>query len=166
MLARPVSRASRSRPPSFITRRTSTIRVSRTLNTLANWEPVRLSARNIAHLTVCSKRPSTSASFAFTPMATLSTRRPHTTQSKGKEPERRTQEEHPDHDHDHDHDHHDHSHSHSHSLLGSLAHTHSHAEESHADAEKVVEALRGRGASWPTFQIDSTELIRFVWVCR
>lgn len=93
------------------------------------------------------------------PMASLTSRRPHTTSPKGKEPERRT-----DHDHDHDHDHahesghehghehhntdaHLHSHSHSHSVFGSFAHAHTHGEGGHGDAEKVVEALRGAGAS-------------------
>ncbi|PSR73905.1 hypothetical protein PHLCEN_2v10263 [Hermanssonia centrifuga] len=78
-------------------------------------------------------------------MATLVARRPHSSQSpKGKEPARDVREDHQ-HDHEeHDHDH-SHSHSHSHSIFGSLSHSHSHTEESHADADKVVEALKGGG---------------------
>ncbi|KAI0661090.1 hypothetical protein C8Q70DRAFT_693385 [Cubamyces menziesii] len=77
-------------------------------------------------------------------MSALTARRPHSTQSKGKEPEQ------PDHSHDHAHDHdhasHSHSHSHSHGLFSTLVHTHDHAEEGHTkDPEKIVQALQGQG---------------------
>ncbi|KAI0812357.1 cation efflux family-domain-containing protein [Irpex lacteus] len=89
-------------------------------------------------------------------MASLTSRRPHTTSPKGKEPERATgvdqrKEEHDhEHDHDHDHDHthaegHEHSHSHSHSVLSSFGHAHTHGEGGHGDADQVMAALTGRG---------------------
>lgn len=90
-------------------------------------------------------------------MASLTSRRPHTTSSKGKEPERRSNNGHEGHQHEHEHDHqhdhqhghnhdgHTHSHSHSQSVFGSFAHAHSHADGGHGDAEKVIEALRGSG---------------------
>ncbi|KAH9858576.1 cation efflux family-domain-containing protein [Lenzites betulinus] len=87
-------------------------------------------------------------------MATLSARRSHSTQTKGKEPERAEQPAapSPDHDHDHDHDHaahpHTHSHSHSHSggIFSTLVHRHDHGEEGHEkDAEQIVQALQGQG---------------------
>ena len=98
--------------------------------------------------------------FMSASMINLTNRRPHTTSSKGKgkEPERRTDHDHGEHEHEHDHahehnhDHHEghthaHSHSHSQSVFGSFGHTHSHAEGGHGDAEKVIEALKGSGAS-------------------
>ncbi len=82
-------------------------------------------------------------------MATLTARRAHSTQSKGKEPERSTDSHDPqDHSHDpHTHSH-SHSHSHSHTFLASFVHIHDHAEEGHAkDAEQIVQALKGEGTS-------------------
>lgn len=83
-------------------------------------------------------------------MATLNARRPHTTSSKGKEPERRDHEEH---DHDNDHDHgRGHSHTHSHSVFSSLGHAHTHGENGHGDAETVVKVLQGAGMFCPSCQ--------------
>ncbi|KAI0093379.1 cation efflux family-domain-containing protein [Irpex rosettiformis] len=90
-------------------------------------------------------------------MASLTSRRPHTTSTKGKEPERPTEVDHhkreQDHDHDHNHEHnhddgheHSHSHSHSHSVLSSFGHAHTHGEGGHGDADQVVAALTGKGA--------------------
>ncbi|RPD63686.1 hypothetical protein L227DRAFT_496270 [Lentinus tigrinus ALCF2SS1-6] len=83
-------------------------------------------------------------------MSTLATRRPHSTSSKGKQPERSQSSATDSHGHDHDHDphlpSHSHSHSHSHGFLGSLVHRHDHSEEGHAkDAEQIVQALKGEG---------------------
>ncbi|KAJ3490390.1 hypothetical protein NLI96_g1502 [Meripilus lineatus] len=95
-------------------------------------------------------------------MATITSRRPYSTQPKGKEPERNgfanhNHENHNDHDHNHhhhnstnhnhEHDHdHEHDHTHSHSIFGSLTHTHAPGENGHShDAEKIVEALKGGG---------------------
>ena len=83
-------------------------------------------------------------------MATLVARRAHSTQSKGKEPERNVESH--DHDHEHTHDAHSHSHSHSHThshgFLSSLVHRHDHGEEGHAkDPEQIVQALKGEGTS-------------------
>lgn len=87
-----------------------------------------------------------------THMATLSSRRPHTTSAKGKDPERPTGVDRHEHEHDHDHEHehehghsHSHSHSHSPSVLG-FGHAHTHGEGGHGDAEQVVAALSGAGA--------------------
>ncbi|KAI0717297.1 hypothetical protein C8T65DRAFT_694400, partial [Cerioporus squamosus] len=80
-------------------------------------------------------------------MATLTARRPYSTPSKGKEPERAATDSH-DHVHDHQTETHSHSHSHSHShgILGALVHRHDHAEEGHTkDPEKIVQALKGEG---------------------
>lgn len=92
---------------------------------------------------------------SVTQMASLTSRRPHTTSPKGKEPERsrgvdqRKEEHDREHDHDHDHTHaegHEHSHSHSHSVLSSFGHAHTHGEGGHGDADQVMAALTGRGA--------------------
>ncbi|KAI0356398.1 hypothetical protein OH77DRAFT_1424062 [Trametes cingulata] len=83
-------------------------------------------------------------------MATLTTRRPHSTSSsKGKGPETAAHSSAPS-SHDHDHDHspasHSHSHSHSHGIFSTLVHRHDHAEEGHAkDPEQIVQALKGQG---------------------
>ncbi|OSD01335.1 hypothetical protein PYCCODRAFT_1445813 [Trametes coccinea BRFM310] len=81
-------------------------------------------------------------------MATLTARRPHSTQSpKGKETEHSaTHSPSHDHNHDHVHDSHPHSHSHSHGFFSSLVHRHDHAEEGHGkDPEQIVQALKGQG---------------------
>lgn len=99
----------------------------------------------------CSRVSSFSPSLILVPtshMATLTARRPHSTQSKGKEPQRSTESHDPNHDHSNDpHTHsHSHSHSHSHGFLGSFAHSHDHSEEEHSkDAEQIVQALKGQG---------------------
>ncbi|KAI0689965.1 cation efflux family-domain-containing protein [Cytidiella melzeri] len=86
-------------------------------------------------------------------MATLSSRRSHTTSAKGKEPERRVdglgvreheQENNNEHEHENDISP-SHSHSHSHSVLGSFGHAHTHGEGGTGDADKVVAALSGAG---------------------
>lgn len=94
------------------------------------------------------------AAARHTDMATLTARRPHSTQSKGKEPEQpETSTAHP-HDHDHDHasDHsHSHSHSHSDGIFSTLVHRHDHGEEGHSkDAEQIVQALQGQGEYRPS----------------
>ncbi|KAI0743396.1 cation efflux family-domain-containing protein [Daedaleopsis nitida] len=81
-------------------------------------------------------------------MASLTARRPHSTQptGKGKEPDRAQNVAPDSHDHDHDHGSHLHSHSHSHGFFGSLMHSHSHGEGGHEkDAEQIVQAFKGRG---------------------
>ena len=79
-------------------------------------------------------------------------RRMHSTQSKGKEPERGDagsnghQHSH-DHDHDHEHEHDEHnghSHGHTHSIF-SFGHSHAPGEGHGDSAEKVVEVLKGGG---------------------
>ncbi|KAI0779922.1 hypothetical protein C8Q74DRAFT_1261951 [Fomes fomentarius] len=96
-----------------------------------------------------SSCPSTFSLAGCQTMATLSARRPHSTQSKGKEPERtgHSATESHDHEHDHDHDHSlSHSHSHSHGFFGSLIHTHDHSDGGHEqDAEQIVQAFKGEG---------------------
>ncbi|KAH9944706.1 cation efflux family-domain-containing protein [Amylocystis lapponica] len=82
-------------------------------------------------------------------MATLTARRTHSSQAKGKEPEHRDGEPEPKHhahkEHPHSHEHeHGHSHSHSHSIFGAMTHTHA-PGEGHTDAEQIVEALKGGG---------------------
>ncbi|KAI8975826.1 cation efflux family-domain-containing protein [Trametes punicea] len=82
-------------------------------------------------------------------MATLTARRPYSTQSKGKEAEHAAtlphEHEHPQ-NHSHDHASHSHSHTHSHGIFSSLVHRHDHAEEGHAkDPEQIVQALKGQG---------------------
>ncbi|KAJ3007823.1 hypothetical protein NUW54_g3396 [Trametes sanguinea] len=79
-------------------------------------------------------------------MATLTARRPHSTQTpKDKETEHPATHSH-EHEHDHVHDSHSHSHSHSHGFFGSLVHRHDHGEEGHAkDPEQIVQALKGQG---------------------
>ena len=117
---------------------------------------MRVSARNIAHLTACSKLPNLalrllSVAPARLPMATLTARRTHGTHSsKGKESAHIAHEEHHDHDHEHEHEHvheNGHAHGHSHSVLGSFGHSHSHGEHGNDDVERVVQALRGGGTS-------------------
>ncbi|TBU30178.1 cation efflux protein [Dichomitus squalens] len=83
-------------------------------------------------------------------MSTLTTRRAHSTQSKGKGPEGGTES----HDHDHSHDAHSHAHSHtyshSHGFFRSLVHRHDQGEDGHAkDLEQIVQALKGEGTSSP-----------------
>ncbi|KAI0644560.1 cation efflux family-domain-containing protein [Trametes meyenii] len=80
-------------------------------------------------------------------MSTLTARRSHSTQSKGKEPEHSAASTH---EHEHEHDHasgsHSHSHSHSHGIFDTLVHRHDHGEEGHGkDAEQIVQALKGQG---------------------
>ncbi|EJF57763.1 hypothetical protein DICSQDRAFT_173634 [Dichomitus squalens LYAD-421 SS1] len=81
-------------------------------------------------------------------MSTLTTRRAHSTQSKGKGPERGTESH--DHEHEHSHDAHSHTHSHththSHGFFRSLVHRHDHSDDGHAkDPEQIVQALKGEG---------------------
>ncbi|RDX48034.1 hypothetical protein OH76DRAFT_1353177 [Lentinus brumalis] len=81
-------------------------------------------------------------------MATLTARRPHSTQSKGKEPERTQPSATGSHDHDQPTETHSHSHTHSHStgFFGALVHRHDHDEEGHVkDPEQIVQALKGEG---------------------
>ncbi|CDO77691.1 hypothetical protein BN946_scf184969.g42 [Trametes cinnabarina] len=79
-------------------------------------------------------------------MATLTARRPHSTQSrKGKETEH-SESANP--SHDQNHHSHAHSHSHSHGLFSSLLHRHDHAEEGHTkDPEQIVQALKGQASN-------------------
>ncbi|KAI0682664.1 hypothetical protein BC835DRAFT_1399089 [Cytidiella melzeri] len=86
-------------------------------------------------------------------MATLSSRRSHTTLAKGKEPDRRVDglgvrghEQENDNEHEHENDISlSHSHSHSHSVLGLFGHAHTHGKGGTGDADKVVAALSGAG---------------------
>ncbi|KAI0684869.1 hypothetical protein BC835DRAFT_1387528 [Cytidiella melzeri] len=86
-------------------------------------------------------------------MATLSSRRSHTTSAKGKEPERQVdglgnREHQQENDNEHKHENDigpSHSHSHSHSVLGSFGHAHTHGEGGTGNADKVVAALSGAG---------------------
>lgn len=159
MLARRVGRAPRHCSGAFLANTYAVGNGGRCgMNTLAR-EAMRVSARNVAHLTVaCSKLPQLGLQLAAppvpVPMATLTARRRHSTQSsKGKEPARPAHEEDHDRDHDHEHEHareHEHEHTHSHTVLGSLSHSHSHShgENGHDDVERVVQALRGGGTSF------------------
>ncbi|KAI0915789.1 hypothetical protein AcW1_003709 [Taiwanofungus camphoratus] len=82
----------------------------------------------------------------MTSMATLTVRRPHSNQAKGKEPESK-HDLHEDHHHDHTHERgHEHAHEHGHGIFGAMSHTHMPGEDGHGhDAEKMVEALKGGG---------------------
>lgn len=83
-------------------------------------------------------------------------RRMHSTQSKGKQPEkgdaaplngRQHSHDHLESEHDHKHDHNEHnghSHGHSHSIF-SFGHSHAPGEGHGDSAEKVVEVLKGGG---------------------
>ncbi|EJF60357.1 cation efflux protein [Dichomitus squalens LYAD-421 SS1] len=93
-------------------------------------------------------------------MSTLTTRRAHSTQSKGKGPEGGTES----HDHDHSHDAHSHAHSHtyshSHGFFRSLVHRHDQGEDGHAkDPEQIVQALKGEGTSSSHFSLTSNVVL-------
>jgi len=83
-------------------------------------------------------------------MSTPSASRLHSTQSKGKQPERNHDHDHVhenghEHEHEHSHDHdHDHGHSHSHSIFGAISHKHTPGEDT-SSAEQIVQALKGGG---------------------
>ncbi|KAI0768760.1 cation efflux family-domain-containing protein [Trametes elegans] len=101
-------------------------------------------ARTPSSSQLLSSNSATHSTIASTRMATLTSRRPISTESKGKQPERHEQPGHsPTHSHDHADDH---SHSHSHGIFSTLVHRHDHGEEVHAkDAEQIVQALKGQG---------------------
>ena len=91
------------------------------------------------------------ASFPSTPMTT---RRLHSTKATKDEQRHGVDEAHDpkhttthNHTHDHNHEVHDHSHSHSHGIFGAFGHTHSREDATTAEAEKIVEALKGGSTS-------------------
>ncbi|KZT04587.1 uncharacterized protein LAESUDRAFT_727753 [Laetiporus sulphureus 93-53] len=78
-------------------------------------------------------------------MSTLGARRPYSSEAKGKDPRKPTEDLHDHHKEDpHEHGHeHSHTHSHSHSIFGAMTHTHGPGEEGAGhDAEQIVEALK------------------------